>query len=51
MEDVNELGKAEIPLLSQEGRAREARWGGSQIETSRLGNHPSRDREAIPLPS
>ena len=40
-----------IPLLSQEGKAREARWGGSKTETCRNGNHPSRDRFAIPLPS
>jgi len=45
------LEKAEIPLLSQEGKAREARWGGSKAVTVRYGNHPSRDREAIPLPS
>jgi hypothetical protein len=34
-----------------EGRAREARWGGSKAEMFRHGNHPSRDRVAISLPS
>jgi hypothetical protein len=33
----------EPPLLSQEGKAREARWGGSKAEMFRDGNHPSRD--------
>ena len=50
-EGVNELEEAETPLLSKEGKAREARWGGSKIATYRHGNHPLRDREAIPLPS
>jgi len=45
------MEEGHIPLRSQEGRAREARWGGSEAETFRDGNHPSRDREAIPLPS
>ena len=31
------------PLLSQEGKARGARWGGSKAEMFRDGNHPSRD--------
>ena len=31
------------PLLSQEGKAREARWGGSEAEAFRGGNHPSHE--------
>jgi hypothetical protein len=37
------LGREKIPLLSQEGKAREARRGGSKAQTFRNGNHPSRD--------
>ena len=48
---MNQMDEQVNPLLSQEGRAREARWGGSQAAAVRHENHPSRDREAIPLPS
>jgi len=37
------LSENKIPLLSQEGKAREARRGGSIAEMFRDGNHPSHD--------